>query len=150
MKRIIKSTEVPGGNLSGAQSAFMRQINREPSFNPDEKSWRFHKVLKSDTGVTPWLISIEGEYFAALQAPPGSRGSEKVTFFRADEKGKYKIGIDRVIETLVCYVDLEAACDVFARKQYEKKLMNEELDLEMEIAREAAEYEAEKEQKDEE
>jgi hypothetical protein len=148
MKRIIKSTEVRGGNLSGFQSAFMREYNREPSFNTDEKSWEFHKVLKSDTQVTPWLISISGEYFVALQAPPGRRGSERVTFYKSNSKGKFKIDLYGVVEVLNLYVDLESACDEFAKIHYANKIREEELDIEMEISREAAEFESEKEKKE--
>ena len=148
MKRIIKSNEMITGNLTGKQQQYMRDINREPTFDPDEKSWNFHKVLKTETAVTPWLISIEGEYFAALQAPPGRRGCERVSFYPADSRGRYKRGLDKMIEKLNLYVDMEAACDEFAKIHYANKLRDEELDLEMEISREAAEYEAENKQKD--
>ena len=113
---------VPTGNLSGAQINYMRERNRNPEFDAAGKSWKFEKVLPTDTKVTPWLISINGEYFVALQVPSGSRTSHRVLFYRADKKGKFENTRHNVYQELNMYVDLEAACDKFAQMFYQEKV----------------------------
>ena len=122
MKRIIKNYEVPGGNLNAFQYQKVMDINREPTFNKEEKTWNFHGVLKCNTKSTPWHISIEGEHFVAVQSPPGPRGAYQVTFYPSNEKGKYTISLNNIYERIIGYVDLEAACDEFAQREFQKKL----------------------------
>lgn len=122
MNRIIRNSEVPGGNLSDFQYERVMEINREPSFNRDEKTWNFHGVLKCNTKSTPWHISVGDEYFVAVQSPPGPRGAYQVSFYPSDEKGKYTISLAGMYERIAGFVDLEAACDEFAKLEYQKKL----------------------------
>lgn len=121
MERIIKSSDVDGGNVTPAQFEGMRQYNLAPEFDASDKSWNFHRVLATDTKSTPWLISIEGEYFVAIQSPPAARGSHQVTFYPSTEKGKYKISLKTMVKRLTGYIDLEAACDEFATFIYDEK-----------------------------
>lgn len=146
MEPIIKSNDprVRGGNLNTAQRDFMYDRNLTPEFSTEGKSWNFHKVLNTDTGVVPWLISIEGEYYAALSVPAGSRTSYRCGFYPASEKGKYSIGTNKRVAELNMYVDLEAACDEFAELMYMRKLEEAEIDAEMELIKEN--YEAEDKQ----
>lgn len=138
MEPIIKSNDprTRNGNLTPAQRNFMFNRNLEPEFSTEGKSWNFHKVLKTDTKVVPWLISIEGEYFAALSVPAGSRTSYRCCFYPASERGAYKINLKTKVAEVNMYVDLEAACDEFAEIMYERKLINAELDDEMNLIEE--------------
>jgi len=146
MEPIIKSNDprVSGGNLSAPQRNFMFNRNLEPEFSTEGKSWNFHKVMNTDTGVVPWLISIEGEYYAALSVPAGSRTSYRCCFYPATERGKYKISLTTKVAEVNMYVDLEAACDEFAEIMYMRKLEEAEIDAEMKLIKEN--YEAEDKQ----
>lgn len=121
---VIRSCDenVPTGNLSPAQMSYMIDRNRTPEFDASDKAWKFEKLLPTDTKVTPWLISINGEYFAALQVPPGSRTCHRVLFYNSDKKGKFKIDYKEVVEELNMYVDMESACDKFAQIFYQNKI----------------------------
>ena len=136
MKKIIKSSEVPGGNVPPNLFEMMRRLNLQPEFDETDKSWKFHKVLHTDTLATPWLISIEEEYFVLVQSPPGSRGTHSVSVYPSNKKGKYSISLKTMIDRLPMYVDMEAAADEFARKVYAQKLIDAEIDEEMKIIEE--------------
>lgn len=122
----------------------MYQRNLSPEFSEEGKSWTLQKVLKTDTGVVPWLISIEGEYFVALSVPAGSRTSYRCNFYPSNSKGSYSNSPYNRIAEVNLYVDLEAACDEFAKIVYERKLINAELDDEMRILEELQEEENKK------
>jgi len=121
---VIRSCDenVPTGNLSKAQESYMIDRNRNPEFDASDKAWKFEKLLPTDTKVTPWLISINGEYFVVLQVPPGSRTCHRALFFNSDKKGKFENSPYKVVETLNMYVDLETACDKFAEIFYQNKI----------------------------
>jgi len=78
--------------------------------------------LPTETKVTPWHISINGEYFVVLQVPMGSRTSHRCLFFNSDKKAKFKNSPYSVVKEMPMYVDMETACDVFAKEFYQNKV----------------------------
>jgi len=136
MKKIIKSTDVPGGNVSSHLFAKIQKINLEPEIDTTDRAWTFHDVLQTDTACVPWLISVDGEYFAAIQSPPAARSSHQVSFYPSTKRGKYRISLNTMVERLPFYMDLEAACDEFSQIMYKRKIEEEKIDDEMKILEE--------------
>lgn len=126
--RIIRCITEGGGQISEQQKNKAKAINLNPVFT-EEKPWKFIKVLKSGTGITPWLIQINDEYIVVCQGfiP---RKTEMVMFYRSNKKGTFSIPADRITEYWT-YVDIEAAVDKFyaefyAEVEIEKLIANEE------------------------
>lgn len=96
--------------------------NIKPSVDLSKKSWNLIKVLKTETGNVPWLISYDDQFYVAIQSNNRRYGSEGVSFYPSNKKGKYEISLKNEIVRLKGYLDLEAACDEFTNRLYQEKL----------------------------
>jgi hypothetical protein len=122
MSRIIKSNEVPGGYLQGNFKKLVANQNLNPTFDPKEKSWKLKKVLKTDTGVVPWLIEYDSKFYVAKQYFRHRMG-ETVSVFESNTKGK--IDTTKPVYDATGYVDIETVVDLFVEKLSEEKLLEE-------------------------
>lgn len=116
MGKIIKATDVPGGNLTDAEFDFMFNENLRPTINEDDHFWKLIKVLKTDTKSVPWHISINGEYYVAVWSNSGRYTNHATFFYPSDENGKYTISLSEAVYQARNYLDMASACDEFVEE----------------------------------
>lgn len=123
MEKIKKTTDLPGNIVTEKirQQMFLENIN--PGIDLSKKAWNLVKVLKTETNNVPWLIFYDNEYYVAIQSNNRRYGSQGVSFYPSDEKGRYNISLNTQITRLVNYLDMESACDEFIENLNKKKLI---------------------------
>ena len=129
MKKIIKTTDLKAGTLTIGQLEYMKELNLSPDYDEADKSWNLIKVLTTDTNSVPWLFQLDGMYYVAVQTPWVNRGSAQVSFYPSNEKGKYRINANKMVKRLKFFVDLESACDEFAKQYYQEKIADEGIEV---------------------
>lgn len=120
-KKIIKASDVPGGNLTDYYVKLVREINLSPTFNRKEKPWQLVRIPKSTTRNVSWLLRFDEEYYMAIQiCGPG----QTVVFYTTDPKGKTVLWSNKVKE-YQGYVDLESTVDLFYKNDFKPALKEE-------------------------
>jgi hypothetical protein len=143
-KKIIKTSDTPTGNLTLDQEDFCRLINEfpmyddfpeqnfskkptfiqskfiqykknNPGFKREDKPYRYFDNVPSNTKSHGWHFAYNDVHYVALSVDL-LRYSRAVLFYRANEKGKFKIGIEHVIAEYPLYVNIESAVDDFVKK----------------------------------
>lgn len=123
-KRPIKSSDWSShSGLNGNEKKKSVAINMAPVFT-EEKPWQFVKVLKTTTGIIPWLVKIGDDYIVATQGWVYRRG-EQAMFYKSNRRGTFNVSTDGIIVYLG-YVDLEAAVDRFYEEHYPSQEETEE------------------------
>lgn len=117
MEKIVKTSDMPSGNINSTQRLFMRDINLAPTFDRKSKPWQLVKIPKSSTQNVAWHIRIGEDNFLAIQI---CSSGHSVSFFATDKRAK-EINRSRPLKTYNTYVDLESAVDKFYTEEYETK-----------------------------
>jgi len=128
MEKIRKVTDISNNRLTSQMQEYMFMENLKPSVDLSSKSWTLIRVLKTETANVPWLIMYDDMFYVAIQSDNRRFGSNGVSFYPSNEKGRYTISLKTQITRLYNYVDLEAACDQFTDNLYAQK-MKESLEI---------------------
>lgn len=120
-EKIVRSSDMPGGNLTSLQVEFMKAANTSPTFDRKLKPWQLVKIPKTSTKNVAWHVRIGEEDFLAIQI---SNSGQSVSIFQTDKKGK-EANWSKPLKTYNTYVDLESAIDKFYTENHEKNTGNQ-------------------------